>query len=55
MVFQKNKLCDTNYTIRMSTDDKVRLKEFAKELNIPTSYLVRLAINEFHKKMINEK
>lgn len=55
MVFFKNKLCDTNYTIRMSTDDKARLKAFANELNIPVSYLVRLAIDEFHKKMINEK
>lgn len=55
MVFQKNKLCDTNYNIRMSTDDKARLKAFANELNIPVSYLVRSAINEFYKKMINEK
>lgn len=57
MVFQKNnnQICDTNYNIRMSTDDKARLKEFANELNMPISYLVRFAINEFHKKMINEK
>ena len=55
MVFQKNKLCDTNYNIRMSTDDKARLKAFANELNMPVSYLVRSAINEFYKKMINEK
>lgn len=57
MVFQKsnNQICDTNYNIRMSTDDKARLKEFANELNMPVSFLVRFAINEFHKKMINEK
>ena len=55
MVFQKNKLCDTNYNIRMSTDDKARLKAFAKELNMPISYLIRYAVNEFQKKMINEK
>ena len=57
MVFQKNseQLCDTNYTIRMSASDKARLKAFANELNMPVSYLVRFAINEFHKKMINEK
>lgn len=55
MVFQSDSLADTNYTIRMSTSDKDRLKEFAKELNIPISYLLRIAINDFHKKIKNEE
>jgi predicted DNA-binding protein len=55
MVFQKNKLCDTNYNIRMSTDDKARLKKFANELNMPVSYLIRSAVNDYYVKNINKK
>lgn len=54
MVFQKGELCNSRLDIRVSANDKARLKEFADKVNLPISALIRLAVNEFEKK-INEK
>ena len=54
MVFQRNEKSDTYYNLRMSTEDKARLKKFADELNMPVSYLIRFAVNELYKKVTNK-
>lgn len=54
MVFQRNEKSDTYYNLRMSTEDKARLKKFADESNMPISYLIRFAVNELHEKKINK-
>ena len=55
MVFQRNEKSDTYYNLRMSTEDKARLKKFANELNMPVSYLIRSAVNDYYVKNINKK
>lgn len=55
MVFQDRRGCDKQLLIKISTDDKERLKQFADELNMPISFLIRLAVNELEKRVINER
>lgn len=52
MIFKEkeNQILDTNIIMRLSTDDRRRLKEFACEMNMPVSKLIKLAVNELHKK-----
>ena len=51
MIFQEkeNQKLDTNIIMRMSTDDKERLKKLAGKVNLPASALIRIAVNEFEK------
>ena len=49
MVFQNCRNNDTQILIRISTDDKNRLKKLADKVNLPVSTLIRIAVNEFEK------
>ena len=49
MVFQNYRNNDTKLLMRISTDDKNRLKKLADKVNLPISALIRIAVNEFEK------
>lgn len=49
MVFQNYRNNDTQLLMRISTDDKNRLKKLADKVNLPVSTLIRVAVNEFEK------
>lgn len=52
MVFQNCRNNDTQILIRVSTDDKQRLRKLADRVNLPVSTLIRIAVNEFEKNYI---
>ena len=57
MIFKEkdNQILDTNIIMRLSTDDRTRLKGFAAEMDMPVSKLIKLAVNELHKNHNLEK
>lgn len=52
MVFQNCRNNDNQILIRVSTDDKDRLRKLADKVNLPVSTLIRIAVNEFEKNYI---
>ena len=52
MVFQNCRNNDTQILIRVSTEDKNRVKKLADKVNLPVSTLIRIAVNEFEKNYI---
>ena len=51
MIFKEkdNQILDTNIIMRLSNDDRTRLKGFAAEMDMPVSKLIQLAVNELHE------
>ena len=54
MVFQKSKNNDALLTMKISKQDRERLKIFADKMNLPVSILIRMAVNDFEKKYMKE-
>ena len=52
MIFKEkdNQILDTNIIMRLSNDDRTRLKGFAAEMDMSVSKLIKLAVNELHEK-----
>lgn len=55
MIFKEkdNQILDTNIIMRLSNDDRTRLKGFAAEMDMSVSKLIKLAVNELHEKNHN--
>ena len=52
MVFQNHRNCDNQLLMKISSEDKARLKEFADKVNLPVSAVIRMAVNQFEKNYI---